>query len=220
MKHKKSFRRFLIAGLLVWLPIVTTFLVIRILVDFMDKSLSLLPKSYQPDILLGVHIPGLGVILSLVVVFLTGIIATNFFGRRLVALGESILAKIPLVRSIYNAVKQVLETIFANDSKAFRKVILIEYPRKGLWSIALQTSSDNSNNGDQKLDDDMVTTFLPTTPNPTSGFLLLVPRKDIIELDMSIDEALKMIISLGVVQPDSINGLLSSTKGPIHYKPE
>ena len=170
--------------------------------DFMDKSLSLLPKAYQPDTFLGMHIPGLGVILSLVVLFLTGVIATNFFGRRIVALGEGILAKIPFVRTIYNAVKQVLETIFASDSKAFRKVILIEYPRKGMYSIAFQTSK-GFKQGEEKTGKELITVFVPTTPNPTSGFLLMVPKSDVVELSMSVDEALKMVISLGVVLPNN-----------------
>lgn len=209
VKHK-PIRRFLIAGLLVWLPIVATFLVIRFLVDVLDKSVALLPKVYQPDTWLGMHIPGLGVILSLVVVLLTGMIVTNFLGRRLVVLGEAILARIPLVRSIYNGVKQILETILKKDSASFRKVLLIEYPRKGIKSIVFQTSSPRSEiqSGDGEA---LVTVFLPTTPNPTSGFLLMVPQKDIIELDMSIDDALKMIISLGVVQPSDVNHFLKKS---------
>lgn len=207
----KPIRRFLIAGLLVWLPIVATFLVVRFLVDLLDKSVALLPKAYQPDVFLGMHIPGLGVILSLVIVLLTGMIVTNFLGRRLVTFGEAILAKIPLVRSIYNGVKQILETILKKDSPSFRKVLLIEYPRKGIRSIVFQTSAPQQSKGQSNHGEELVTVFLPTTPNPTSGFLLMVPQKDIIELDMSIDDALKMIISLGVVQPCDVNHFLKKT---------
>lgn len=199
----KPLQRCLIAGLLLWLPVVATYIVVRFLVDILDRSLALVPKAYQPETLLGFAIPGLGVIVSLVVLLLTGLIATNFFGNRLVMAWEAILARIPLVRTIYKAVKQILETLLSTNSQAFRKVLLIEYPRKGLWSIVFQTSKadEEINRG---TGEEMVTIFLPTTPNPTSGFLLMVPRKDIIELDMNVDEALKMIISLGVVQP--VNG--------------
>lgn len=198
----KVIRRYLIAGLVVWLPIVATFVVLRFLVDTLDQSLSLLPLALQPKQLFGVDIPGLGIILSLLILFSTGIFATNFFGAKLVSLGEKILARIPLVRSIYHAVKQVMETIFSSSSQAFRKVLLVEYPRKGLWSVAFQTSKANPEI-DYHTADAMITIFVPTTPNPTSGFLMMIPIKDAIELDMSVDEALKMVISLGVVQPGS-----------------
>ncbi len=197
MRH---IRRYLIAGLLIWVPIWVTLLVIRFMVDLLDKTLKLLPLSYQPDTILGVHIPGFGILFSILVVFLTGLLATNFVGHRLVALGESIVARIPLVRAIYNGVKQVLHTIFSSKTQAFRRVLLVEYPRKGLWSIAFQTGQA-SEKITSKTQQAMVTIFIPTTPNPTSGFLMLVPQDDTIELDMSVDEALKMVISLGVVQP-------------------
>src|SRR5438067_1926541 len=136
-----NIRRYLIAGLLLWLPLWATFFIIKFIVEIVDKSLSLLPAAYQPDQLLGMHIPGLGLIFSLFVVFLTGVFATNFIGRHFVQFGESILQRIPLVRAIYSAVKQVLSTIFASSSDSFRKVYLIEYPRPGMWSIGFQTSA-------------------------------------------------------------------------------
>jgi uncharacterized membrane protein len=205
----KLFRRYLIAGLVVWLPLWATLLVLNFLVELLDKTVALLPHDYQPKALLGFHIPGAGVVLSLLLLFFTGVFVTNFFGDRLVALGERIVAKIPLVRSIYQAVKQVSETIFASNSQAFRKVLLIEYPRKGLWSVAFQTASSNKTHGttshiqnqEHKEENNLITVFVPTTPNPTSGFLILVNRNDAKELDISIDEALKMVISLGVIQP-------------------
>lgn len=196
----RSIRKYLLAGLLVWLPIWVTLLVIRFVIDTLDSTLSLLPNAYQPSQLIGYDIPGVGVVVSLTVVFLTGLLATNFLGKRLVSLGERFLAKIPLVRSIYNAVKQVLETLFSSSSQAFRKVLLIEYPRKGLWSIAFQTSVANQE-VHYHAGEEMITIFVPTTPNPTSGFLMMVPQRDATELNMSVDEALKMVISLGVVQP-------------------
>ncbi|MCW8443660.1 DUF502 domain-containing protein [Fluoribacter gormanii] len=197
-----SLRSYLLAGLVVWLPILITIGVLRFIIDLLDNTLALIPKAYQPEQLIGHYIPGFGVILSLVILLVTGVIATNYLGQRLVEWGESLLIKIPLVRSIYKAVKQVINAVLSTNSEAFRKVVLIEYPRKGLWSIAFQTGAGNTaiNN---KTKDEMISVFVPTTPNPTSGFLMMIPRSDAIELDMSIDEALKFIISLGVMPPAS-----------------
>jgi uncharacterized membrane protein len=197
----KSLKSFIIAGIAVWLPILVTFVVLRFIVDLMDSIFSLLPRAYQPTQLIGYHIPGLGIIFSLTIIIITGIIATNYFGQRLVKSGESLLARIPLVRSIYNAVKQVVNAILHTNSQAFRKVIMIEYPRKGVWSIGFLTGNCNEEvskvTGEQ-----MIAVFIPTTPNPTSGFLVMVPKIHSIELDMTVDEALKFIISLGVMQPN------------------
>lgn len=198
--RSKIIRRYLIAGLLVWIPLWATLLVIKFAVDLLDKSVDLLPRAYQPEALLGMHIPGLGIVIILLLLLLTGMVTTNFLGERLVVLGEKVLARIPLVRSIYHAVKQVVQTIFASNSQAFRKVLLIEYPRKGVWSIAFQTATIAQTLHDQ-LGGEMITVFLPTTPNPTSGFLILVDKASVIEIDMSVDDALKMVISLGVMQP-------------------
>lgn len=194
-----AIRRYLLAGLVVWLPILLTFGVLRFIIDLLDSTIALFPNAYQPQQLLGINIPGLGVILSLLLLFVTGIFATNFLGQRLMGWGESLLARIPLVRSIYNAAKQMIQAIFATNSQAFRKVLLVEYPRKGLWSLAFQTGSATAeiieHTGEQ-----MVSIFIPTTPNPTSGFLIMIPKRETVELSMSIDEALKLIISLGVMQ--------------------
>ncbi len=191
-------RRYFISGLLVWLPIWVTILVIKFLVDLLSNTLLLLPQQYHPDTLIGFHIPGIGVIITLLVIFLTGVIVANFIGKRLVMIGDAIIARIPLVRTIYVSVKQVLQTLFTPGGQSFRKVLLVEYPRKGMWSVAFQTGD-----GIQKLmqGEDMVSVFIPTTPNPTSGFLMIVPRKDVMELNMSVDQALKFVISLGVMQP-------------------
>lgn len=194
------FKRYIIAGILIWVPIWATLLVIKFLIDLFDKTLALLPKAYQPINLIGFHIPGLGLLFALAMVFVTGMLMTNFIGHRLVALWEKILARIPLVRSIYHAVKQVLQSLLASSEESFRNVLLIEYPRKGLWSVAFQTSTGFKWDDDH---DDMITVFVPTTPNPTSGYLLLVPKKDTKLLDISVDQALKMVISLGVVLPNS-----------------
>jgi len=207
----KSLRSYLLAGLVVWLPILITIVVLRFIIDLLDNTLALIPKAYQPEQLIGFNIPGLGVILSLIILLVTGIIATNFFGQRLVSWGESILSKIPLVRSIYNAVKQVMNAILSTNSEAFRKVILIEYPRKGSWSVGFQTGVGN-NEINSKTNEEMISVFIPTTPNPTSGFLMMIPKSEAIELDMSIDAALKFIISLGVMQPATAAALAQQNK--------
>jgi len=196
----KPLRHYLVTGLIVWLPIIVTLLVFRFVIELLDQTISLLPNSYQPEQLIGYRLPGIGVVLTLVVLLLTGLFATNFFGQRLVRWGEAILTRIPLVRSIYNAAKQVIEAVFSTNSQAFRKVLLVEYPRKGMWSIAFLTNQANPDI-QTKAGMEMVTIFIPTTPNPTSGFLMAIPKTDALELDMSIEEALKLVISLGVMQP-------------------
>jgi uncharacterized membrane protein len=193
-------KKYLIAGLLVWMPLGITFLVVRAIVDFLDRSLLLLPYAYQPDNLLGFHIPGFGVVLAVVMVLTTGMIVANFLGRRIVVAWESLLARIPVVRNLYAGIKQVLEAVLAADGKSFRKVLLVEYPRKGVWSLAFMTSSDLGE-VQEKTAGDVVSVFIPTTPNPTSGFVLMVQRSEVIEMDMTIEEGLKMIISMGVVVP-------------------
>ena len=196
----KRLRRYLVAGILVWLPIGITILLLRILIGLMDKTLLLIPGRYRPEEWLGFAIPGLGLVLTFVVLLLTGLLAANFVGRAAVNLWESILHRIPIVRSIYSGAKNFAEVVFSDSGQSFKKVLLIEYPRKGLYSIAFQTAT-SLGEVQGRTGEDVVCTFLPTTPNPTSGFIIMVPRKDVIELDMEVDEALKMIISLGVVVP-------------------
>lgn len=196
----KIFRRYLVAGLLIWVPLGVTFLVFRALVRFMDRSLVLLPDAYQPVNLVGFDIPGLGVILTLVLLLMTGLLVTNFFGRKLIDGWESLLARIPLIRSLYSGAKQVAETMLAEGGQSFNKVLLIPYPRQGVWSLAFQTSTDVGE-VQAKTSREVICAFVPTTPNPTSGFIVMVPREDVIELEMSVDAALRMIISLGVVVP-------------------
>lgn len=194
-------RKYFISGLLVWLPIWVTLLVIKFLVDILSKSLLLLPPDFQPDRLLGFHLPGIGVIITVGVILLTGILAANFVGSQLVALGDAIVARIPLVRTIYMGVKQVTQTLFTPGGQSFRKVLLVEYPCAGVWSIAFQTGEVSKDVEKTIGQQAMVSYFIPTTPNPTSGFLMMAPRSKVIELDMSVDQALKFVISLGVVQP-------------------
>lgn len=201
-------RRYFISGLLVWLPILVTLVVIKFVVDLLSKSLVLLPAKYQPDVLIGFHIPGIGVLITLVVIFFTGLFAANFFGRRLMTFWDSIVSRIPLVRSIYNGVKQVAETLFTPGGQSFRKVLLVQFPSAGVWSIAFQTGEGSKEVETALASEPMVTYFIPTTPNPTSGFLMMAPRSEIIELDISVDQALKFVISLGVVQPITPNNIV------------
>ena len=197
-------RRYLVAGLLVWIPLGITLLLIRVAVDLMDRSLGLIPSQYQPGILLQqlfgteepIVIPGLGVILTLAILLFTGILAANFIGRYIVGGWEALMERIPVVRSVYSAAKNFAEIVFSDSSNAFKQVLLIEYPRKGLYSLAFQTSSELGE-VQGRTGDEVVGCFVPTTPNPTSGFIIIVPRKDVTVLDMDVDEALKMIISLG-----------------------
>jgi len=194
-------RRYIVAGLLVWLPVGATILVFTLLLDLMDRLLVLIPPPYRPEALLGFRIPGLGAILALVVLVVTGFLVANLLGRRLVTSYESLLGRIPLVRTVYGAVKHFAEMVFSDSSTSFNRVLLIEYPRQGLYSLCFQTS-DNPPEVQNRTGDTIVTVFLPTTPNPTSGFMLFVPSKDATELEMSVEDALKMIISLGVVVPE------------------
>lgn len=197
-------RKYLIAGLLLWLPLWATFLVLKFIVDLLDNTMLLIPEQYRPEALLGFYIPGLGVILSLLIVILTGVLVTNFLGHKLIRIWESMLARIPLVRTIYHSVKQVAETLFKSSEPAFRKVLLVEYPRKGMWSVAFQTGRGWRQARDI-IGEELLTIFIPTTPNPTSGFLILIPKSETRELDISVEQAMRLVISLGSVSPDNNN---------------
>ena len=196
----KRLRRYFVAGLLVWLPLGVTIFLFRILIGLMDKSLVLIPRQYHPEELLGVSVPGLGVILTIVLLLLTGVLTANIVGRSFVGGWESLMDRIPVARSIYSAAKNFTEIVFSDSGKAFSKVLLVEYPRKGLYTLTFQTASDVGEI-QGRTGEDVVCCFVPTTPNPTSGFIIIVPTKDTIELDMEIDEAVKLIMSLGVVVP-------------------
>ena len=204
----KRIRRYLVAGILVWAPLAVTYLLLKFAVNIMDRTLRFIPADLRPEILLQqlfgaenpVHIPGLGIILALTVLLLTGFLAANFVGRAFVGGWEALMHRIPVVRSIYSGAKHFAEMVFSDSSQSFKNVLLIEYPRKGLYSLAFQTSSELGE-VQGRTGEDVVCCFVPTTPNPTSGFIIIVPRKDITVLDMEVDEALRMIISLGVVIP-------------------
>ena len=193
-------KKYLITGLLIWIPLVITIWVLKVIFDALDQSLLLLPDSFQTEHWLGVHIPGLGAILTIVVVFLTGIFARNFFGAQLIELWHEILNRIPVVRSIYSSVKQISDTVFSSSGQAFRKALLVQWPHEGMWTIAFLTGSPG---GDvvNYVPEDCLSVYVPTTPNPTGGYFVIVRKSDIIELDMTVDQALKYIISMGVVPP-------------------
>lgn len=200
----KNLRKYIIAGLLVWLPLAVTYQLLKFVVSQMDRwldnFLEWLPPEFHPDQLLGVAIPGLGVIFTFLLLVITGMLAANFVGRAFVNGWESLLDRIPVVRAVYSAVKKFAEMVFSDKSESFKNVLLIQYPREGLYSLAFQTSSELGE-VQGRTGGEVVCTFVPTTPNPTSGFIIIVPRKDVTVLDMEVDEALKMIISLGVVVP-------------------
>jgi uncharacterized membrane protein len=196
-----ALRRYLMAGLLVWIPLGVTIIVVKMLIGLLDRSMLLVPQQYRPEQLFGVSIPGLGVIVAVVVVLFTGVIVANLFGRKLVALWESLLSRIPLVSSVYSAVKQIAETMFSSSGQSFRKVLLVEYPRKGMWTLAFQTGTEVGE-AQCKTGRKVINIYVPTTPNPTSGFFIMVPKEEVIELDMSVDDGLRMIISMGSVVPN------------------
>jgi uncharacterized membrane protein len=195
-------KRYFITGLLVLVPLVITIWVLKSLIGMMDQSLLLLPVGWRPETQLGFYIPGIGTLLTLLIVLVTGVIATNFFGKRIILFWEGMLARVPVVKSIYYSVKQVSDTLFSDSGQAFRQALLVQYPREGSWTIAFQTGQPGGDVANH-LQGDYVSVYVPTTPNPTSGFFLMMPKKDVIELDMSVDDALKYIISMGVVTPDN-----------------
>ena len=203
------FRRYFITGLLIWVPIGITLWVLDTIISTMDLSLSLLPANWQPVALVGRNLPGLGVVLTVLVVFFTGVLATNFLGQRLVRLWEIVLSRIPIVNTIYSSVKQVSDTLLSPQGNAFRKALLVEYPRKGSWTIAFLTGVPaeeirrrvSPSMSGEAGGPEMVSVYVPTTPNPTSGFFLMFRKDETVELDMSVDEALKYVVSMGVVVP-------------------
>jgi uncharacterized membrane protein len=195
-----TLRRYFVAGLLVWIPLGITLWVLKLLVDLMDQSLLLLPTSLRSDALFGFHVPGMGIILTVAIVLATGAVAANFFGRKLLGFGHDILTRIPIVRSIYGGVKQISDTLFSPEGKAFRRAVLVRYPHAGAWTVALVTGAPEHEVA-EILGREQIAVFVPTTPNITAGFFLIVPRSETIELEMSVDAALKYIISMGVAEP-------------------
>ncbi|QGT77533.1 DUF502 domain-containing protein [Guyparkeria halophila] len=213
-----TLRRWLIAGILVWAPLAVTFWVVNALISFMDKSIVLLPAAYRPEALLGFELPGMGAFFAVVIVLLTGALVANILGRSLIHAWERLLNRIPLVRSIYSAVKQVVETFVSQDSRSFREVVLVEYPRRNAWSIAF-VSGEPIGEVQDRTEEHLVTLFVPTAPNPTSGFVIMVPRSELIELNMTVEEGFRMVVSLGVVVPPRRdgNGRVLDTAPPEPY---
>ena len=200
MPAKSRIRRYLITGLVVWVPLVITVWVLSVLVGTMDQTLLLLPPAFRTESWLGVYVPGMGVVLTLLVVFLTGVFTANIIGQRLFSVWERAVARIPVVNTIYKSVKQVSDTLFSPTGQAFRKALLVQWPSPGMWTIAFLTGTPGGDVANH-LQGDYVSIYVPTTPNPTGGYFVIVPRSAVIELDMPVDIALKYIISMGVVAP-------------------
>jgi len=202
-KIKAGFKKYFIAGLLIVMPLYLSIYIFSLIVGYMDALLNYLPESIQPDMYLKFHIPGLGVIFTIVVIFLIGLLATNLMGKKLVEIGDDILARIPFFRSIYKPLKQFMETFFITGYSGFRRVVLVEFPSKGMYSVGFLTGVAAGEVQD-KTKQKVVNVFLPTTPNPTTGFYILIPEKDIISLDMSVEDAFKLIITGGMVSPENV----------------
>jgi len=196
----RTFRNYLIAGLLIWIPIMVTVWVVRFLSGILDNSIKLLPPSWRPEALVGSYVPGFGIVLSLVVLLLTGILVRNLFGERIVAAVEGLVRRIPVVGPVYSGAKTFSETVLTDKGTSFKQVLIVEFPRKGAWSIGFLTA-ENLEEVRARTGEDMISVFVPTTPNPTTGFIIVVKRSEVVFLDMSVDEAFKMILTLGVVAP-------------------
>lgn len=195
-----ALRKWLLAGLLVVVPVAITLGVLNWIVGTLDQTLLILPADWQPDKVLGFHIPGFGVLLTLAILLLIGGVTSNFVGKRLVHIGDRIVSRIPVVRSIYSSVKQVSDTLFSESGNAFRKAVLVQWPRSEAWTIAFVTGTPGGEVASH-LGDEWVSVYVPTTPNPTSGYFMMMRRSECIELQMSVDEALKYVVSMGVVAP-------------------
>lgn len=207
-------KKYFITGLLVLVPLFITLWVLSSLIGMMDQSLLLLPESWRPKAQLGLDIPGMGALLTLLIIFVTGLIATNFFGMQVILLWESLLNRVPVVKSIYSSVKQVSDTLFSDSGNAFRQAVLVQFPSAGTWTIAFVTGSPGGDVANH-LQGDFVSVYVPTTPNPTGGYFLMLPRESVVALDMTVDEALKYIISMGVVAPAPKTGAAKMQLNPV-----
>ena len=211
-----ALRKWLIAGLLVIVPLVITPGVLNWIIGTLDQTLAILPEAWQPDKLLGVHIPGFGVILTLLILLVVGGIASNFIGRKLVGWGDALVRRIPVVRSIYSSVKQVSDTVFSDSGNAFRTAVMVQWPREGVWTVAFVTGQPSGEVA-ALLRDDYVSVFVPTTPNPTGGYFVLVRKSECVELEMSVDAALKYIVSMGVVAPPDLTAIEESKQTTLSH---
>ena len=213
---KANLKRYFLTGLLVVIPLYLTGYVVNIIINFMDDILGFLPRPIHPDTYLPFHIPGIGIIVTISIILLAGALTTNFIGRRLVKWGEGILEKIPLLRSVYYSTKQFIETMFVNKHEGFRKVVLVEFPKKEIYSIGFLIGP-STNEIKSKIEYPTVSVFIPTSPLPTTGYYLIIPEKDIIPLDMSVESAFKLIITAGVVTPESNGGFKTGENSVIRY---
>ena len=214
----RSIRNYLIGGLLVWIPIMVTVWVVRFLARILDQSLLLLPPPWRPEALFGTYVPGLGVILSLLLLLLTGVVVKNLFGGRMVGGLESLVRRIPVIGPVYSGAKTFSETVLTDKGSSFKQVVMVEFPRKGVFSIGFITSEDLEE-VQARTAQDVTCVFVPTTPNPTTGFIILVPRDEVVRLDMTVDDAFKMLLTLGVVVPKWRNKPVDDRLAPQQIEP-
>ncbi|MDE2604872.1 MAG: DUF502 domain-containing protein [Burkholderiales bacterium] len=196
-----ALRKWLLAGLLVIVPVAITASVLRWIIETLDQTLQILPEAWQPDRLIGFHVPGFGVVLTLAILLAVGAVTSNFVGRRLVSLGDRVVSRIPVVRGIYSSVKQVSDTLFSESGNAFRTAVLVQWPRPDVWTIGFVTGTPGGDVTTYLRGEEYVSVYVPTTPNPTGGYFVMLRKSDCIELKMSVDEALKYVVSMGVVVP-------------------
>jgi len=204
IQFRSWLKKYLLTGLVVVVPITITIYIIQALIRAMDEFLTFLPNPLHPDILLGLHIPGLGLVLATILVFLIGLLTRNYFGKKVVRLGDRVIGRIPIIRNIYMAVKQLTEAIFGDDGRHFKQVVMLEFPKPGLYSIGF-VAGPAGGELEAKTGEKVLSIFIPCTPNPTTGYYVLVPEKDLIFLEMSVEDGFKMVISSGLVSPN--NGL-------------
>jgi uncharacterized membrane protein len=214
----RKLRNYMIGGLLIWIPIMVTVWVVRFLSGILDQSLVLLPPSWRPEAVFGTYVPGLGIILSLLILLFTGVVVKNLFGGQIVAGLESLVRRIPVVGAVYAGAKTFSETVFTDKGTSFKQVLIVEFPRKGAWSIGFLTA-ENLEEVRTRTGEDMISVFVPTTPNPTTGFIIVVKRSEVVFLDMSVDEAFKMILTLGVVAPKWRKNPADARLAPQHLEP-
>ncbi len=214
----RSIRNYLIGGLLVWIPIMVTVWVVRFLARILDQSLLLLPPPWRPEALFGTYVPGLGVILSLLLLLLTGVVVKNLFGGRMVRGLESLVRRVPVIGPVYSGAKTFSETVLTDKGSSFKQVVMVEFPRKGVFSIGFITSEDLEE-VQARTAQDVTCVFVPTTPNPTTGFIILVPRDEVVRLDMTVDDAFKMLLTLGVVVPKWRNKPVDDRLAPQQIEP-
>ena len=199
-----SLRKWLFSGLLVTAPLGITVWVVQWMLATLDQTLLILPEAWRPDVLIGFHIPGFGVLLALAILLIVGATVSNFFGRKLVEWGDNVLNRIPVVRSIYSGVKQVSDTLFSENGNAFRKALLVQWPRENMWTIGFLTGAPGGDVANHLTDEEYLSVYVPTTPNPTGGYFVMLRKRDCIELKMSVDDALKYVVSMGVVVPNGV----------------